>query len=515
VGGELSMNEPTALTSPEEAARAVAGVVRSKALPVIGCWIGGATAEAGRQVLRDANIPAYDTPLRAVRGFMHIIAYRRGQRALQRTPPSIPELRADIALARSIVKGALAEGREVLSEPEAKRVLAAYGIPVAATEVVRDGDEAVAAARRIGFPVAVKILSRQLTHKSDVGGVMLDLETEEAVRAAVRSIGDRACNAAPGLAIEGYVVQPMIKRPHAVELIMGAAEDPVFGPILMVGHGGVAAEVLDDKALAFPPLDLVLAEGALSRTRVDRLLRGYRDRPAAARDKVCEAMVRLSQLIADIDEIAELDVNPLLVDADGVIALDARIVARAPTGQERAARLSIKPYPVELESEIVHRGQTLRLRPIRPEDEDLLLEFTRHMTPEDVRLRFFGPLREMSHEMAARLTQIDYDREMAFLLLPRDGGDILGVGRLAADPGFEQAEFALTVASDRQGQGYGALLLRHVLDYAEKRGIKRVIGHVLRENSKMLGLAEHLGFVRQRGGSGGSDLTVVKSLGHM
>ncbi len=515
VGCVLAMNVPTQITTPEAAARAIADAEGHRTAPVIGCWIGGPAAEAGRQVLRGANIPAYDTPLRAIRGFMHIIDYRRGQRALQRTPPSIPELGADVALVRSIVQGALAAKRQVLSEPEAKRVLAAYNIPATETAVANDAEQAVAAARRIGFPVAVKILSREIAHKSDVGGVALDLGSEEAVREAVHGIHDKACNAAPGLQIDGFVVQPMIKRPHAVELIVGAAEDPVFGPLLMVGHGGVAAEVIDDKALALPPLDPVLAEAALSRTRVDRLLRGYRDRPPAARDKVCEAMVHLSQLIADIDEIAELDVNPLLVDAEGVIALDARIVVRAPAGQERAARFAIKPYPVELATEIDHRGQHLHLRPIRPEDEGSLLKFTRRMSAEDTRLRFFGPLREMSHEMAARLTQIDYDREMAFLLLSSDAGEILGVGRLAADPGFEQAEFALTVASDLQGKGYGRLLLQRVLDYAQSRGIKRVVGYVLRENLKMLALAERLGFLRQAGRAGGADLTVVKSLGRM
>ncbi len=213
----------------------------------------------------------------------------------------------------------------------------------------------------------------------------------------------------------------MIKRPHAVELILGAAEDPVFGPILLVGHGGVAAEVIDDKALALPPLDPVLAEDALSRTRVDRLLRGYRDRPPAARGAVCDALVRLSQLIADVGEIAELDINPLLVDAEGVIALDARIVVRKPHGKERGARFAIRPYPVELETEVTHGGEKLRIRPIRPDDEGLLQAFTKRLTPEDVRMRFFGPLRELSHEMAARLTQIDYDREMAFLLLDDSG----------------------------------------------------------------------------------------------
>ncbi|MGD9886171.1 MAG: GNAT family N-acetyltransferase, partial [Reyranella sp.] len=493
VGAILAMNVPTTLTSSVEVARAIVAAPGRKAVPLIGCWVGGPQAQEGRQVLHEAGIPAYDTPLRAVRGFMHVVQYRRGQRALQRTPPSVPEVRSDTQLVRAVVEGALAEKRTVLTEPEAKRVLAAYGIPVVPTEVVLDAAEAAAAAVRIGFPVAVKILSREITHKSDVGGVALDLDSEQAVVEAVRAIHDKACTAAPGARIDGYVIQPMIKRPHAVELILGAAEDPVFGPILLVGHGGVAAEVIDDKVLALPPLDPVLAEDALSRTRVDRLLRGYRDRRPAARDAVADAMVRLSQLIADVGEIAELDVNPLLADAEGVIALDARIVvARPVAGQERGARFAIRPYPVELDTEISHRGQTLRIRPIRPDDEPLIQSFTRRLAPEDVRMRFFGPIRELTHEMAARLTQIDYDREMAFLLL--DGQELQGVGRLAADPGFEEAEFALVVASDRQGRGYGRLLLEHVLHYAKARGVVRVVGYVLRENHKMLDLAKGLGF---------------------
>lgn len=510
VGAILAMNVPTTLTSSVEVARAIVAAPGRKVAPLIGCWVGGPQAQEGRQVLHEAGIPAYDTPLRAIRGFMHVIQYRRGQRALQRTPPSVPEVRSDTQLVRAIVNGALAEKRTVLTEPEAKRVLAAYGIPVVPTEVVLDAAEAAAAAARTGFPVAVKILSREITHKSDVGGVALDLYSEQAVIQAVRAMHDKACTAAPGARIDGFVVQPMIKRPHAVELILGAAEDPVFGPILLVGHGGVAAEVIDDKALALPPLDPVLAEDALSRTRVDRLLRGYRDRQPAAREAVGDAMVRLSQLIADVGEIAELDVNPLLVDADGVIALDARIVVAPPVaGQERGARFAIRPYPVELDAEIVHRGQSLRIRPIRPDDEPLIQAFTRRLTPEDVRMRFFGPLRELTHEMAARLTQIDYDREMAFLLL--DGQELQGVGRLAADPGFEEAEFALVIASDRQGRGFGRLLLEHVLRYAKARGVVRVVGYVLRENHKMLDLAKHLGFERQSGRVGQPDIRVVKT----
>jgi acetyltransferase len=510
VGAVLAINVPTALTSAEDVARAIASAAGAKRVPVIGCWIGGPEAEAGRRILRDKNIPAYDTPLRAVRGFMHIVQYRRGQRALQRTPPSIPEVRSDTALVRRLVKGALDERRELLTEPEAQQVLAAYGIPVVRTEVARDAGEAAAIARKIGFPVVVKVLSREITHKSDVGGVALDLSSEQAVVDAVRDMTDKVCTSAPGATLDGFVVQPMIRRPHAIEIILGATEDPVFGPIVMVGHGGVAAEVIDDKALALPPLDAVLAEEALGRTRVDRLLRGYRDRPPAAREAVGEAMIQLSQLIADVDEVAELDINPMLVDAAGVLVVDARIVVRKPANHERAARFAIKPYPVELEAEIEHRGERLRIRPIRPQDEGVIGEFVKHLSREDVRLRFFGPIRELTHEMAARLTQIDYDREMAFLLL--DGEELLGVGRLAAEPNFEQAEFALVVATNRQRRGYGELLLRHVIAYARSRGVKQVIGHVLRENQKMLALTERVGFKRQTGTSGGYDLNVLKLL---
>jgi acetyltransferase len=510
VGAVLAINVPTALASPEEVARAVADAPGTRNVPVIGCWIGGPDAEAGRRVLHEKRIPAYDTPLRAVRGFMHIVQYRRGQRALQRTPPSIPQTRADTDFVRRIVSAALEESRELLTEPEAQQVLAAYGIPVVPTEVVRDAPAAAAIARQIGFPVVVKVLSREITHKSDVGGVALDLVSEQAVLDAVRDMTSRVSTVAPGATLDGFIVQPMVRRPGAVELILGATEDPVFGPIVMVGHGGVAAEVIDDKALALPPLDSVLADDALSRTRVDRLLRGYRDRPPAAREAVGEAMIYLSQLIADIDEVAELDINPLLVDAAGVVALDARIVVRKPVTEGRATRFAIRPYPVELESVIEHNGEKLRIRPIKPEDEGLLGEFARQLTSEDIRLRFFGPIRELSHEMAARLTQIDYDREMAFLLL--DGEELLGVGRIAAEPNFEQAEFALVVASRRQRHGYGELLLRHVIAYARSRGIRRVIGHVLRENRKMLALTERLGFERQRGTGSGYDLSVLKLL---
>jgi acetyltransferase len=511
VGAVLAMNVPTTLTSSIEAARAIAGAGGATKVAVIGCWIGGPEAEAGRLALQEAGIPAYDTPLRAVRGFMHMIDYRRGQRALTRVPPSIPVVRADAELVQAIVQRALAEGRRLLTEPESNRVLAAYGIPVVPTELAHDAAEVASAAQRIGFPVVVKILSRAITHKSDVGGVALDLESRQAVLEAVRVMLEKVRANRPQATIDGFVVQPMIKRPQAVELILGAAEDAVFGPILMVGQGGIVTEIVNDRALALPPLDPVLADDALSRTRIDKLLRGYRDRAPAARGAVIEAMIRLGRLTADIEEIAELDINPFLVDADGAIALDARIVVtQASPGKVRARRFAIRPYPTDLEATIEHRGQTLHIRPIRPEDEPLIIAFTHSLSPADRRSRFFGAFRDLSHEMAARLTQIDYDREMAFLLLDR--GALVGVGRLAAEPDFEQAEFALTIASDRQLRGYGELLLRHTLDYAGSRGIKRVVGQVLRENRGMLALAKRVGFIRGLETSSSSEIYVVKTL---
>jgi acetyltransferase len=404
------MDIPTALASPDEAARAVVAAHAIKPAPVLGCWIGGASAEPGRQILRAAGIPAYNTPLAAVRGFMHLVEYRRGQETLMQTPPSAPEEAPDIATARGIVEAALGEGRRLLTEPESKRLLAAYDIPVVPTEIARSPAAAAAVAARIGFPVALKILSRDITHKSDVGGVALNLETAVAVQLAAETMDARLAAADPRARHDGYVVQPMVRRPGAFELILGAAEDAQFGPILMFGHGGTAAETIADKALALPPLNLALADAAMRRTRIDRLLRGFRDRPPAARGEIARTLVRLSRLVADIEEVAELDINPLLADDKGVIALDARVAIRPAAGGERAARFAIRPYPSELEKRIDHEGEALLLRPIRPEDEPALRETVRRLSPEDIRFRFFGPLRELSHEAAARLTQIDYDR---------------------------------------------------------------------------------------------------------
>jgi len=284
----------------------------------------------------------------------------------------------------------------------------------------------------------------------------------------------------------------MVSRPGAHELIAGIGSDAVFGPVMLFGHGGTAVEAIGDRAVALPPLNLVLARAMITRTRVSRLLGGYRERPAADCEAIAATLVRLSQLIVDLAEVTELDINPLLADAAGVLALDARIVV---SSERRRPRLAIRPYPSQLEHEITTQaGRRFQVRPIRPEDEPLIIDMLSHSSPADIRLRFFAPMKEVSHTFVARLTQIDYDREMALVATEPGRADIVGVARIIADPDHEKAEYAVMVRSDLKGQGLGYRLMTEILDYARRRGIKCVFGEVLRENRTMLAMAQELGF---------------------
>jgi acetyltransferase len=396
-----------------------------------------------------------------------------------------------------VIAEALHAGREWLTEPEAKSVLAAYRIPVVETGVALTVEDAVVMARAVGHPAALKILSPDITHKSDVGGVALDLADDAEVRAAGERMLAQVRAAAPAAQIDGFAVQRMVRRPRAHELIVGASEDAQFGPVVLFGQGGTAAEVVADRALALPPLNMRLAYDLMAQTRVHRLLRGYRDRPAADLDAVALVLLKVAQLVTDLAEVAELDINPLLADGDGVIALDARIRV-AQTGKRAEERLAIRPYPKELEEEVsLADGHRLCLRPIRPEDEPALVMAFRKLSPETVRLRFFAPLKELTHQAAARLTQIDYDREMALVLVDHESAstaEIYAVARIAADPDNTTAEFAVAVRDDVAGMGLGTLLMRRLIDHARRRGLSELFGHVLHENSRMLGICRRLGF---------------------
>lgn len=494
----LAMNCPTAVVDNVEAAQAVIMAAKNSSKPVFTAWLGDQGAQAARQLFQNEKVPTYDGGLPAVHGFMHRVHFMRNQKLLMEIPPAAPEWpESNRAEARRHIERALAEKRDWLSEPEAKAVLKAYGIPIVETLTVPDIEQAVVKARELGFPVVLKILSEQITHKTDVGGVALGLEDEAAVRAAATTMLKKVGELRPDAVIDGFTIQRLVNRPGAFELILGLVEDPTFGPVILFGQGGTAVEIIDDKAMALPPLNLTLAEDLIRQTRVSKLLEGYRGRPSANFDAIVGALLALGDLAADLPEVVELDINPLLADQNGIIALDGRIrVKEAKLAGTR--RFAIRPYPLRLESALEDRnGKSYPLRPIRPEDAPLIDDLLAHTDPEDLRMRFLSPLRRLPRQLAARLTQIDYDREMAFVLFSDDTQEhAAAVGRLSEDPDRIRAEYAILVRTDHQGLGLGYALMLKLINYARERGLKEIFGHVLRENRHMIDLCDALGFER-------------------
>ncbi len=501
-GAILFIHAPTAIVPSADIARALAAVPQSTTARLMGCWLGGHGVEAARQIFKDAGIADFPTPEEAVRAFSMLVNYHRNQAELMEAPPVLPagmsaEAKPDKAAVQAIVRGALGSGREMLTEPEAKAVLDAYSIPVVATRVV-PADPAAAAdmASQIGFPVALKILSPDISHKSDVGGVALGLDNMDAVREAAQTMLARVRRLRPEARLDGFTVQALVRRNHVQEIIVGATIDRVFGPVILFGQGGTAVEVTADRAVALPPLNVPLARALVSRTRVSRLLQGWRDTPAANLDAVYAALMAVSQLLADIPELAELDINPLIVNHEGVMALDARIrlSASRPAG---AANFAIQPYPSELAETLAWNGRTVELRPIRPEDEAGHVEFLTNLDPEDVRMRVFYSRRTMERSELARLTQIDYTREMAFIAVapgPDGAPQTLGVARALADPDNISAEFGIIVRSELKGSGLGRLLMDKLIAYLRASGTQQLVATVLRENERMLELSRELGF---------------------
>jgi len=502
----LIMNVETAIASSPDIARAIVqrlgddhgGQIRPTSKLVLAAWVG--TDERAAPIFEKAAISHFPTEDDAVCAFMHLIKHREAIDALMATPPSVSSLfTADIGSAREVIAAALAEGRSWLDPIESTRLLQAYYIPTVPTFAARGADEAADRAAPFidqGSAIAVKIRSCDITHKSDVGGVMLNLTTTESVRDAANEVMARARHARPEARIEGVTIQPMITRPAARELLLGLADDPTFGPVVVFGHGGTAVEVINDKALALPPLDMNLARALVGRTAVARLLQAYRDVPAVPPDAVPLTLIKLATMAADLPEISELDINPLLADGDGVLALDARVAIKAPTrffvGRTRFA---IRPYPAEWERRLeLANDWKIAVRPMRPEDEPALAAFLRRVTREDLRLRFFHAMKEFSHTFTARLTQLDYARAMAFVATDPATGDILGVVRLHSDSRYETAEYAILLRSDLKGKGLGWALMQLLIDYARSEGLRRLSGVVLRENTAMLTMCRELGF---------------------
>jgi acetyltransferase len=503
----LVMNVPTALGAPLDAANAVIAVTQKQRgarfppKPVLAVWLGDSgSAEAAFDA---AHMPSYATEADAVGGFMHLVRYRQSREILMAAPPNLPaDFAPDAAAVRPVLDRALGEGRTWLDPIELTRVLSAYQIAIAPSVLARDADAAVAAARpylAAGTPVVLKIQSPDIVHKSEVGGVRLDLGSERAVREAAADILRRAHEAKPDARIDGVTVFPMIVRPKARELIVGIADDATFGPVVVFGQGGTAVEVVDDKALELPPLDLALARRLIARTRVSRILKAYRNVPAADERAIALLLVKLAQLAADFPEIREIDLNPVLADEAGIIAVDARI-SIAPLDQKPRhpcghPRFAIRPYPKEWERHIeLADGSAVLVRPIHPEDEALYPRFLSHVTAEDLRLRFFAPIKEFSHASIARFTQIDYARAMAFIAIAERDGAMLGVVRLHANSAYDKGEYAILVRSDQKGHGLGWHLMQLLIEYARAEGIRAIEGQVLSENTTMLAMCRQLGF---------------------
>ncbi|MCT4656899.1 MAG: bifunctional acetate--CoA ligase family protein/GNAT family N-acetyltransferase [Cohaesibacter sp.] len=499
----LAMACPTALASTEDAAKAVVEVMQERKKlgkrrpPIFAAWLGG--NDSISEIFEEAGIPHYPTPADAIRGFMYVVKHMEAQRTLMRMPPATPETsKPDLAAAREVVETALAKGKKWLNAVEITTLLEAYDLPIAAARAASTPKEAAELAKpfieQYGAAV-IKIDSPDIQHKSDVGGVVLDLNSPEHVERETRDVMERTAKAVPGADIRGVTVHPMVRKPHAIELIGGMTVDKLFGPVMVFGRGGTAVEVIRDKALALPPLDMLSARDMMEKTRVNRLLAGYRNRPASDRDAIGLIMVKLSQITADFPEIQEVDFNPILADHTGSVITDARVrIAPAEKGHPHK-RFAIKPYPAEWEHEIALKdGRGVIVRPIRPEDEELYPPFFEQVTDDDLRLRFFSAARSMNHAFIAKLTQLDYARSMAFIAIEKESGNMLGAVRLHGDNNHDDGEYAVMVRSDLKGQGLGWKLMKLILQFAEKDGFQTVTGEVLRGNRTMRSMCEALGF---------------------
>lgn len=501
----LAMYCPTGLSDPSAVARAVAGAVERGQIggkPVLSCWLGGDKARGARSDLREAGIASYETPSAAAAAVRHLTDWGRAQAALLRVPdrgePALGTPEAAHARVAAILEAVADEGRRVLLESEANAILEAYGVPTVETRTAR-GPEAVAAAAETllarADAVAVKLLSRDVVHKSEVGGVALNLDTAEAAAEAARAIVARLARLRPGARFDGFVVQPMVRRAMAEEVIAGIGRDRVFGPFILFGAGGLKVETVRDTAVALPPLEPDLAGDLVERTRIGRVLvaRSQEGEPGMA--ALRGVLVALSNLTEDFPCIVGLDINPLLADADGVVAVDAGLEIEPGDVERRGPNpdFAIRSYPAAWTREITLNGETYVFRAIRPTDAFLYPAFLERLDPEAIRMRFLAPRRHFPDEMGLRLTQLDYDRDMAFVAIDPDG-DLAGVARMASDPDRDTAEYALIVRSDLGGRGLGRALLGHLIEYARAEGLQRLEGAILAENKAMIGLVSKLGF---------------------
>ncbi len=501
--GVLIVHVPSTAELDRGCARAIIERSAKSRRLVVASWVGAAAETQARKLLREAGIATYSTPDEAARGFLRVAEYSRNQQLLMETPPSVPEeFTPDVESARRLIGTILAAGRDHLNPREVSSLLAAYDIPIVTTRYAFNPTDAAQQAAELEGPVALKVLSPDIPDRSSMGGVALALDTPQDVFASATAMLKRVQSLLPQAVINGFAVQPMLSRRGAYELVLGMRTGQHFGgsPVLFFGHGGAESEVINDIAYAIPPLNMHLAQELMSRARIYAMIRDSRGRRADL-DAIALTLLKLSQMIIDLPEIVELTINPLWANEEGVLVLNAvvNIAAASSSGFER---LAIHPYPKEREETFtLPDGRTFCLRPILPEDEPPLRELVRRMPAEDRRLRFFQPIKELSHDMAARLTQLDYDREMALVVtnpgLPGKA-EIWGVVRMTADPDMERAEYAIAVDRSMTGMGLGPMLMRRIINYAKSRGIRELYGTVLSENEPMLKLNRVLGFTVRR-----------------
>lgn len=505
--GILVVLTPQAMTEPTKTAECLKPFAKIEGKPILASWMGGDNVLPGLTILNDANIPTFPYPDSATRAFNFMWRYSYNLHALYETPISDSELEAShLACMENVIEKARKTGRTILTEYESKQVLACYGIPFTETRLAASEAEAVKAANEIGYPVVLKLNSETLTHKTDVGGVQLNLADADAVRKAWYLIESSVRNKAGKEHFQGVTVQPMLKI-EGYEIILGSSVDPQFGPVLVFGSGGQLVEVYQDRALALPPLNTTLARRMMEQTRIYKALQGVRGRKPANLPALEQLLVRFSQLVAEQRWIKEIDINPLLVSEDRLIGLDARVILHpADVDREQLPRLAIRPYPVQYQIPWTLRdGTPVMIRPIRPDDEPLIIKFNEPLSERSIYFYFFSPMKlsqRISHDRLTRICFLDYDRQISLVTIHKDPNTgeqkILGLGRLIKQHGRSDAEFAMIIADACQNQGLGQELLKRLVQIGRNEKITRITADILPDNRAMQRLCEKLGFKLQR-----------------
>lgn len=515
VDGILAIYSPKPDSEPADTARAIVEVFRRTGKPVLACWMGEARVKDARDVLNDAAIPSFRTPEAAVDAFGNIASFYQNQQLLQQTPPPNCTLaKPDIEGARLLIEGVLAERRQVLTEMESKALLAAFHIPVTRTMLARTANEAMLIAAQLGYPMALKIDSPDISHKSDVQGVALNVTSAAQVRDVYNDMLAAVRKAQPAARINGVTIQPMSGLRHGREIYIGLTSDDPFGPVITFGAGGTMIELIADRAMELPPLNQFLARRLIERSRVSAMLGEWRGTPAADLEAVEQILLRVSEMVCELPQLREMDINPIIVDETGAVAVDARVViAHAPTAGSGSGRgagdyqhLAILPYPSAYQREWPMKGGDLyTIRPIAPDDADMLQAFVRGLSQESRYFRFASSMPELPARMLARYTLIDYDREMALVAVhttreAKGDGEfvateqIIGVSRYITNPDQTSAEYSLVVADAYKGQGLGSRLMLSIMEFARAKGLAQIDGLVLANNPAMLRLMTGLGF---------------------